>query len=74
LYLENEMYKSITKEEARTLAELGTTVYNRYRNADRGTRWNEDWSTWKAMVAWEAEDWDNLDLGRWEDEFRVEVE
>ena len=68
------MYKSITKEEARTLAELGTTVYNRYRNADRGTQWNQDWSGWQSTTDWGVEDWDGLDLGRWDDEFRVEVE
>lgn len=66
--------KYVTIEEARTLAELGPVVYNRYRNTDLSSNWNTDWSEWKAVTDWEAQDWDYVSTIQWEDEFRVEVE
>jgi len=68
------LYKHITKEEARTLAELGSVPYNRYRNANRNNHWNKEWSDWKGITDWGVDDWDALDPTQWEDEFRVEVE
>ncbi len=67
------LFKYLSQQEARELSEAGVPVFNRYRNADRSSRWDQNWSDWKLVKDWDEVDWGYVATG-WEDEYRVEVE
>lgn len=66
------LFKYLSQEEARELSKAGVSVFNRYKNSDRNSPWDRDWSDWKSIECWDDDDW--LFLKAWDDEFRVEVE